>query len=207
MTETNAAQPSPAVDKRIDKPIFRGLRASIAAIPIIGGSISVLVESEISKRQAERVEQLLNRIAEIEASLGKTEFHFDPAVEDELLESAVNKAKAATEHFRSRLIANCLFAERDKDPKGIIRRHLIELAGTLTILELAIISSVYSRDMLNDQPSEVMKALHKIDLADGETAEIREYAHQRLTQFLLLEAKSDRLLLTKVGELLAGAIE
>lgn len=206
MHDEKSKPPTENALQRIDKPLYRGLRAAVAAIPGVGGSMSVIIESEISKRQSERVELLMERIDELEKSFGREHLSNDE-VEDELLLRAVLHVRNSTEFSRTRILANCLFIKRSEDADGVLRSHLLELAGTLTVLELAILRSIQeNRGGQEIQSSDLAHALHRIDLADGATAEVREYARGHLKQMLLVDTEGDHEFLTGVGELLASAV-
>lgn len=206
MHDEHAKPPKEYALQRIDKPLYRGLRAAVAAIPGVGGSMSVIIESEISKRQSERVELLMERIEELENSFNRGHL-LNNEVEDDLLLRAVLHVRNSTEFSRARLLANCLFVKKSEDADGVLRSHLLELASTLTVLELAILKSIQGRRSGQEtQGSELAHALHRIDLADGATAEVREYARGHLKQMLLVDTEGDHEFLTGVGELLASAV-
>lgn len=191
-------------DARVDKPIFRGLRALVAAVPVVGGSISLLIEAELSARQSARVSHLFERISEIENDLRAAQ-QGGTVYSEVLLEHAALRVRSSPETFRARVLANCLFIDYEEDAHEIVRHHLIELAVNLTTLELAILLGT-SSEIGFEGSSSLREHLHQIDLGDPMTEDLRGYSRQRLEGFGLISSAEPSGKLTRIGEKLSKAL-
>lgn len=195
----------PDTDPRVDEPIYRGLRALVAVVPIVGSGISVLIESELSARQSIRLRHLFERVAELESKLefdqedGKTKFS------ETLLESAAVSARNSTELFRARILANCLFIDSATDGDEVMRHHLIELISSLTTLELAILNRE-DRSSGSEVSNEIKLRLHEINLGSPTTTDLRDYSRQRLSTFGLITDPGPKGIITRIGQKLTTAL-
>ncbi|MBO9545431.1 hypothetical protein [Caulobacter sp.] len=215
MKDITAAKPGhvvPHVYQHADSPFGVGLRSAIAAIPLVGGCVSVIVESHLSARQGQRVDQLFARIHEIDQQLAFLNGAAGDAsgaawFSESLLEQATVAAAATADQDRARVFANILFfgAEGGQDQTEIFRKFLIEVCANLTRYELALLLKM--DDMLDtEKASEFAKILLDLHVRHPELDEIREFSMSRLFTYRLISAPTADAHLTKVGRHLISVL-
>lgn len=195
----------PETDPRVDKPIFRGLRALVAAVPFVGGSISVLIESDLSARQSVRLNHLFERVAELQRELSTTLEQKDLPFSEALLEKAAVRAKGATESFRARILANCLFLDAETDHDEVLRYHIVELASSLTTLELAILLGM-DQALAEVASNDLKQHLLKINLGGPTTKDLRDYSRQKLATLGLVTEPGPSARVTRIGQKLTSVL-
>lgn len=201
---------STTIDKYADTLPGRSLRAIIAAIPLLGSSISVFVEAHLSARQAERINSLYDRIAEIEqgrATPGNNAQSraFSAPYSESLLENATNAAARTDDSDRAAVFANILYFEPANDPTEVVRRHLIEICTVLTRYELALLLSL-SRLTKNDSPTEFARLLMAMRLNAPDLEEVHTFSLARLATFRLIDGDSSKAEVTTFGRKVLSVI-
>ena len=184
------------------------LRSAIAAVPVLGGSVSVLVENHLSEQQRVRIDHLYTRLSQLEEEMSEVaSAKLESSYSEPLLEYATQNAIQAQDSYRASVIANILYHLRGDDPHEIVRRFLIELAANLTQYELALLMN-YSHVDGRDQSdiSEFRKQLLEVH-ADGETInDVRQFSQRRLESYSLLNSAQNRPEATSMGEKLLSVL-
>jgi hypothetical protein len=181
-----------------DKPLSKILRSAIAAIPLVGGSISVLVESELTSRQGKRIEILYARLAELEAQ------HLTASYSENLLEYASARVQHAPDPLHSRIAANLLVFESEHDATEVVRTHLVDIATSLSLFQLALLMQLSNRD---NQDLAATKKLLELDTTSDHLAPVRAYSIRRLCELSIATKKGEKIVLASMGNKIASAIK
>lgn len=183
------------------------LRAAVAAIPFVGGSLSVLIESRLAARQSERISLLFNRIAEIERTISndsKEPFGSLPFSET-LLEHATNATLQTSDDKRPLMFANMLFSDADTDPTELMRRLLIDIGTVLTRYEIALLLHI-CRDEELKPTTEFSKTIFDMHTSGTEFSDVRKFSLGRLSTFGLIGEAREDTEVTSLGLRLLSAI-
>ena len=202
----NRAQSAGGLADKADHIGARVFRSAIAAVPFVGGSISVMVESHLSSLQRKRIDELFSRLSELDSQVEK--MSETPAFEgfsESLLEYAAMSVIRAEDEHRASVVANILHHLRDDDPHEIVRRFLIELATHLTRYELALLLN-YSGARRDDQSSAFRQLLMNIHSTASEIDEVRAFSQSRLTFYGLLDVSKNPPSVTAMGEKLLSVL-
>lgn len=190
-----------------DSPAGIGLRAALAAIPFVGGSASIVVETHLSARQSQRVEELCARLAVLDEQLSilAQQGAQQPTYSEGLLEHAAAAAAATADPGRARVFADLLHCiDGTEDPTELIRRFLIDACATLSRYELALLLKLGEADTAST--SDYGRKLLELHTKHPDLDEIRSFSLARLATFRLLTSDAPDGQLTHVGRLLISAV-
>jgi hypothetical protein len=179
------------------------LRAAIASIPIVGSSVSVIVEAKLSKRQSDRVETLFLRIAALEASAVSSAAH---RPSDALVEAAVMASAGTADQERPAAFANILYLNgAGHDGEEVLRRFLLEVLATLSRYEIALLLR-HAPDDGDARKSDFAERMLNVHSRNPEVDEVRQFALGRLETFRLIRIEKGVVDVTKVGRHLLSAV-
>lgn len=193
----------PSIESRADSPGGIALRSAVAAVPVLGSSVSVLIESRLSAIQRDRIDSLFKQLSELQQSIA--EQNQASSYTESLLEYAALSTLKAQDNYRAKVIANILYYLSDDDPHEVVRRFLIELAATLTQYELALLLN-YSNDREGDHTSAFRRLLMEMNSDGNSIEDVRKFSEARLSSYELLNASQDQPSLTPLGEKLLGVL-
>lgn len=191
-----------------ERPYGLTLRSAIAAIPLVGGSISVLVESQLSARQSGRIDLLFARLSELETRFANLKDSEDRAAHpsESLLEHAVTAAASTPDQERARVFADIVFLEgAGRDRSEVLRRFLIEVMATLTRYEMALLLRYGPVDAATSG-TPFAEQLLELHTHNPEVDDVRQFSMQRLATFRLIDRPDGDVQLTPVGKKLLSVI-
>lgn len=206
-TEIVKKSTSPSVASKIKDGGGLILRSAIAAVPVLGGSISVIVENRLSEKQTIRIDDLYNRLHELNTQLeARDGLTAIDEISEPLLEFATRSAIRAHDDHRPKIIANLLFDLDGTDPNEIVRRVLIEIASSLTLYELSILVSYSNSSEISQKTSTFQKILLNLHLDNPTLSELRGFSQNRLETFKLIVITDGGPVLTQIGHKLVSAL-
>src|ERR1700684_1299589 len=196
---TQGKSPLPdAIYDKSDSVLALALRAAVAAIPIVGGSISVLVEAHLSAHRADVINRLFQRISELEQKGAGSRLHHTP-YSDALLTRAIHSAIASDDPARAPIFANVLYIDPNADPSETVRQYLIEICSTLTRYELALLLSLSRTTIDPTTTTDFARALLQLRLNTPDLEDIHAFALARLANFRLLTDATTKAEVTPLG--------
>lgn len=187
-------------------PLVIALRALIAAVPIVGGSVSVFVESRLAANQSKRIDALFTRLHQLETqrAQGPTPSREAPFSEN-LLEHAVRATSKTSDEHRARIIANVLYVYEAGDSDEVLRRQLIDIAEILTPLEIALLMRTADTAQTSSFAG-LPEALFRLNVSTPDIAELRTFSLKRLFSYGLVTSADSGGALTNIGRQLMRAI-
>ncbi|WP_315785111.1 MULTISPECIES: hypothetical protein [unclassified Bradyrhizobium] len=188
---SKTTRPSPALRAAESIP-GRTLRALIPLVPYVGESISVLVEAQLSAHQGRRIDELFERVAQLENTK-------ETAYSDLLLEKAINIARKV-DLPKVPLLAKILYDAPEQDPSEVIRSHLLDICETLTSYELALLASLSELPNSARPSLDLATTLHEIRLNTPDMKEIHDFSLDRLRLFQLINQSDQKTTLTRLGQ-------
>ncbi len=172
----------------------------LAAVPVVGGSATVLVDQKISERQEERLSAFCS---DVFRRLERLEEHDLPS--DQLLERGAATAKFCFESWKPHLLASVV-AGKSVDSDEVIKQSLLDYASSLSEVEFCTLTSLAvngaSLKIVVDFGS-LRATLSKLETHDKNVVSLRKAAFVRLNSFGLSEtADDDQVVLTQLGKTL-----
>lgn len=185
------------------KPQILLARMLVAAIPGVGGSASIYLDSKIKKRKEEL---LIEYFEDIKRRIETLEEKFFP--DDRSIELGNEAVTASIETWRPQFFA-ALVANKPSDIDTFVRHALIRSAKDLNEIEICVLTSLsIDRPDLSiiQSFSSLRNMISKLEEESNEVSSIREIAINKLHSNGLLKTNSSEVNISKLGELLLEII-
>ena len=172
---------------KVDKSQVTFARMLLAAIPMVGGSATVLVDKKIAERQNERLTAYLSDIVSRLESLEEKGF---PS--DQMIEKGAESSKLSFEAWKPYLFA-AIVAGKAVKADEVVRHSLIECVSNLSELEFCTLTSLAVGGpelKIVAEFSELRAVLSKLEAQDAAVVALRNAAFSRLQSYGLINRES-----------------